>query len=80
MIEVRKEEAQPGDIVKVVEDEYDKSWTSARYYDHYVKRIRYYIIDHIFKDGNFHCYSHRNPGKFVGIDIKVLAVYRRETA
>lgn len=79
MIEVRKGLAQKGDILKVVEDEYDESWKSEKYYDHFVTRTNYYIIKKISNNGNAYCYNHRIPGTWFNIVLnkKVIAVYRR---
>ena len=82
MIEVRKEQAWDGDIIKVRESVFDESWHSKKYHDHFVTRTNYYIIKKISNNGNAYCYSHRTPGTWFNIYLnkKVLAVYRRETA
>jgi predicted nucleic acid binding AN1-type Zn finger protein len=79
MKKVRKGEAFDGDIIKVRESVFDERWKSKKYHDHFVTRIRYYIISRISNNGNAYCYSHRTRGAWFNIytDKRVIAVYRR---
>lgn len=79
MKEVRKGEAQAGDIIKVRESVFDESIGSRKWYINFTKRTNFYIIVYISNNGNAIVKSHKNPCRNINIflDSTIQAVYRR---